>query len=107
MATVVAAPEADRQVEAIDDWWRVNRDSAPSLFFEEFRDTIATLARMPRIGRRVAHPDVVSLRRTILRATRYHVYYVTDGDLVMILAVWSAVRGSGPDLASVTFPGIA
>lgn len=29
MATVVTAPEADRQLEAIDDWWRANRPAAP------------------------------------------------------------------------------
>ena len=74
-------------------------------FFEEFRDVVTRLESMPRLGRRIAHPDVVALRRLPMRATRYHVYYVTDGDIVMILAVWSAVRGSGPDLGSVTFPG--
>lgn len=105
MATVVTAPEADRQLEAIDDWWRSNRPAAPNLFLEEFRAAVRSLETMPRIGRRVAHPEMAFLRRTILRATRHHVYYVTDGELVMILAVWSAVRGSGPDLESVTFRG--
>jgi hypothetical protein len=28
MATVITAPEADRQLEAIDDWWRTNRSAA-------------------------------------------------------------------------------
>jgi plasmid stabilization system protein ParE len=60
---------------------------------------------MPRLGRRIAHPEVVFLRRILMRASRYHVYYVTDGEIVMILAVWSAVRGSGPDLGRVTFTG--
>ncbi|MBK7582635.1 MAG: type II toxin-antitoxin system RelE/ParE family toxin [Myxococcales bacterium] len=107
MATVVTAPEADRQLEAIDDWWRFNRQAAPNLFFEEFRAAVASLDAMPRLGRRIAHPDVPFLRRTLLRATRYQVYYVTDGDMVMILAVWSAVRGAGPDLGQVTFHGAA
>jgi plasmid stabilization system protein ParE len=105
MATVVTAPEADRQLEAIDDWWRFNRQAAPNLFFEEFRAAVASLKGMPRLGRRIAHPDVAFLRRTLLRATRYQVYYVTDGDMVMILAVWSAARGAGPDLGQVTFHG--
>lgn len=104
MATVVTAPEADRQLDAIDGWWRVNRQAAPNLFFE-FRAAVASFAGMPRLGRRIAHPDVPNLRRTLLRTTRYHVYYVTDGDMVIILAVWSAVRGAGPDLGHVTFHG--
>jgi plasmid stabilization system protein ParE len=42
--------------------------------------------------------DPGGLRRILLRATRYHVYYVSNAETVLILAVWSAVRGAGPDL---------
>jgi plasmid stabilization system protein ParE len=105
MATVITAPEADRQLEAIDDWWRDNRASAPNLVLDEFRHVLTRLENMPRLGRPVAHPEVPLLRRLLMPASRYHVYYVTDGELVMILAVWSAVRGSGPDLGLITFTG--
>jgi hypothetical protein len=33
-----------------------------------------------------------------MRATRYHVYDREDDDGVVVLAVWSAVRGRGPTL---------
>jgi hypothetical protein len=34
-----------------------------------------------------------------LRATRSHVYYLDVGDVVVILAVWGAVKRTGPDLS--------
>jgi plasmid stabilization system protein ParE len=101
MATVITAPEADRQLETIAQWWRENRPAAPTLVLDEFRAAVANLAVMPLIGRRVAHPEVKQLRRVLLRVTRYHVYYVANDELVMIVAVWSAVRGTGPDLSGL------
>jgi len=38
------------------------------------------------------------IRRLILPRTRYHVYYRVAGQVLEILAVWHAVRGSGPGL---------
>jgi hypothetical protein len=34
----------------------------------------------------------------LLKATRYHVFYTVTSDEIRVLAVWSAVRRSGPDL---------
>ena len=57
------------------------------------------LESVPHIGRSYRHPTVKNVRRVLLRSTRYHVYYVVHDDAVIVLAVWSAVRGSGPVLA--------
>ena len=100
---VIVAPEAERQIRAVDAGWRDKRPAAPDLFEQEFRDAVATLATHASIGRRVTHPDVRGLRRSLLRHTRYHVYDVATEHRVLVHAVWSAVRGSGPDLA-VWFP---
>ena len=40
-----------------------------------------------------------NVRRVLLRATRYHVYYVVHDEAVIVLSVWSALRGTEPDLA--------
>jgi plasmid stabilization system protein ParE len=56
------------------------------------------VASTPEMGRRYLAAGIPGLRRVLLRATRYHVYYVSDGDLVTVLAVWSAVRGRSPRL---------
>ena len=96
--TVVISPEAEAQIRAIDHWWRRNRGAAPDLFVQELAEALAALQAMPAVGRNAAHPEIQGLRRILLRAARYHVYYVAAGEAVFVLAVWSAVKGTGPDL---------
>jgi len=95
---VVVSPEADAQVRLVHRWWQEHRGSAPDLFAQELANAIATLEAAPSAGHRAPHPEVKGLRRILLRATHYHVYYVFDDDVVVVLAVWSAVMGSGPNL---------
>ncbi len=97
-ATLIVSAEAEGQIRLIDAWWRENRTKAPDLFVQELAQATATLEAMPFAGIRVDHPEVKGLRRILLRATRYHLYYVADPSTVVVLAVWSSVRGSGPDL---------
>lgn len=93
---VFTTPQADLQILEIDAWWRQNRDKAPDLFEEELALAFAMLADSPGVGRRYPHhPDV---RRILLRSTRNHVYYVEQADRVVVVAVWGAVKGAGPDL---------
>jgi hypothetical protein len=44
---------------------------------------------------------ISGVRYVLLRSTRYHVFYTIDDDGIVILSVWSSVRGTGPDLGSV------
>ena len=101
MSTVRFAPAADAQILAIGAWWKDNRPAAPGLFLQELGAGIAQNLSAPRIGSRVPHRVVPDLRRLLLRATRYHVYYAPspDGDTLYVLAIWSAWRGTGPPLA--------
>ncbi len=98
---VVVSPEAEAQIKAIDAWWRENRVAAPDLFVQELAEANGTLDILPSAGHRARHPDVKGLRRILLRATRYHVYYVVETKVVHVLAVWSAVRGAGPELSRI------
>jgi hypothetical protein len=96
---VIVVPAAEAQIREIDAWWRENRPAAPQLFAQERAATVAILESWPLIGRRRRHPGVPALRRVLLRATRYHLYYVPiDAERLYVLAVWSAVRGRGPFL---------
>ena len=97
-ARVVITPEAAEQAHTIDDWWRKERTAAPNLFCEELAAAFALLTDAPQAGRRYSHASVAKVRRILLRATRYHVYYKIHDEAVMVLAVWSAIRGSGPEL---------
>ena len=99
-ASVRTQPEADEQARAIEDWWRVNRPAAPNLFTHELAAAFALLSGAPLAGRRYSARSIPGLRRVMLPSSRYHVYYVYDGEHgeVNVLAIWSAVRGKGPPL---------
>lgn len=102
---VLLTPEAESQIRRIDAWWRGNRPLAPKLFIEEFAAACELLAGAPEAGKRYHHPEVTGVRRILMRATRNHVYYKIHGEAVLVLSVWGAVRGSGPDLKDLTARG--
>lgn len=97
---VVVVPDAELQIRTIDGWWRENRLAAPALFAEELAAALDLIASAPRIGRRRRHAAIPNLRRLLLRATRYHLYYAPApiGERLLVLAVWSAVRGQPPPI---------
>jgi hypothetical protein len=97
---VRTTPSADAQILALDAWWRANRDKAPDLFEQELAIAFRTIAIAPSAGKRYRYPNAV-VRRIVMRATRNHVYYVDRDDHVLVVAVWGAVTGSGPDLTGV------
>lgn len=94
---VRTTPQADVHILEIDAWWRQNRDKAPALFEQELALAFRTIAASPTAGKIYPHPDAV-VRRVIMRATRHHVYYVERDDHILVVAVWGAVKGSGPDI---------
>jgi plasmid stabilization system protein ParE len=93
--TVAAA----RQAEEIGAWWALHRPLSPDLFTAELAQCLARLAVMPNVGVPYAAPYLRGLRRTLLRATRHHVYYTTNEDegILTIHAVWHAARGTRPE----------
>ena len=97
---LLVTPEAGRHIDTVDLWWREKRTAAPDLFAQELAAALELIRSSPGIGRRKRHGSIPGLRRVLLRATRYHVYYAPSGDggTVFILAVWSAVRGRLPKL---------
>lgn len=100
-SAVRTTPEADTQTLAAAEWWRANRPKAPGPFEREFHEGVTLLASVPDVGRRYPRRGIPGLRRLLLPRTRYHVYYVhgRSRSEVLVLAVWSAVRGRGPRLA--------
>ncbi len=98
---VRTTPEADLKIREIDDWWRRNRDAARDLFFDffdELRAAFEIIGHTPHIGRLYRQSPVLSTRRVLLKATRYHVYYIAGPDDVTVLAMWHGRRGVGPPL---------
>jgi len=97
---VVVTAGAERQAKSIDRWWRANRTAAPDLFQNEFAAALELVGFAPLSGRRYGRASGVDVRRILLRASRYHLYYVVREEDAVVLAVWSAVRGTGPDLGN-------
>jgi len=95
---VRTTPEADAQIRAIDEWWRLNRSASPNLSTEELAASFEIIGHAPNIGRLYRHSPVPGARRVLLQGTRYLVYYVLHADYVRVLAVWHAQRGVGPPL---------
>ncbi len=91
---------ARRQAERLDRWWREHRPAARDLFARELSNARVLLAETPEIGAPYAERRGVVVRRVLMRKTRTHVYYEIDRaqNIVMILAVWGAPKGRGPNL---------
>ncbi len=100
-ATVVVAETARQQIRAADDWWRGNRPDSPTLFFSEVDAALTLLATAPEIAALFRRGRRRGVRRLLLRRSRFHVYYTYDrsASLVLVVAIWGAVRGHGPPLA--------
>ena len=94
---VRTTPTADDDIRAIHAWWTENRPAAPTLFLSELAHAVAFIAASPFVMKRYRAPGVPTLRRYLLRATRYHVYYIASQQEVVILTVWGAVRGTTPN----------
>ena len=95
---VVVAPRARGQIKAIDDWWRVNRETSPEVFVAELEHAVSRLRIVPSIGH--PHPSRPGVRKLLLPRSQYHVYYEihSDAEEVQVLAVWYTGRGSEPEL---------
>jgi plasmid stabilization system protein ParE len=94
------AEPARHQAVEIEAWWAENRPAAPSLFAQEFRDTLEYIARNPGVGTSWPTPRRPDLRRVLMPRTKHHVYFRVDvpKQVVQVLAVWGAPRGRGPRL---------
>ena len=95
---VVVAPQAEAQIQTIDAWWRRNRRASPDLFSSELRDALSMLEVAPQSGKLYRRTELKGIRRLLLPASRNHVYYLVGAEVVLVLAVWGSVKGSGPDL---------
>jgi plasmid stabilization system protein ParE len=94
---IVITSQAELQIHEIDAWWREHRDKAPDLFEEELARALKLIGTAPGAGKRYPHARA-TVRRVMMRGTRNHVYYVEREDHVLVIAVWGAVKGVGPDL---------
>lgn len=91
---VELSAEAQAQIDRIDAWWREHRAAAPNLFAEELEAGLRRLGEAPSAA--VTYAPKAGVRRLLLRRSRHHLYVVEAAEAVYVVAVWSAVRGRGP-----------
>jgi plasmid stabilization system protein ParE len=96
--TVAFQRRATREIEQIEEWWRTNRPSAPTLFLDELERMVAAAALVPTLGAPARHARASGVRRLLLRQTRYHVYYRVQLNVLQVMAVWHAARGNEPNI---------
>jgi plasmid stabilization system protein ParE len=83
---VELAPSAARQIERARLWWRENRTAAPELFDEELAHALRLLAAWPHaVGAVASNARRPGLRRHVLDAIGYLVFYRVEGESVRVL----------------------
>jgi plasmid stabilization system protein ParE len=97
---VFFTPEAERQAEEMDAWWRAHRPKAPGLFARELAELRDLLAGSPTLGVRYRSRTGREVRRILMPKTRSHAYFELDEQLeaIVVLAIWGAPRRRGPRL---------
>ena len=70
------------------------------MFSRELEAAVGLLAMSPLIGKAYPEALVPDVRRLLIGRSRYHIYWEVDAgsQVVTVLAVWHARRGSGPRL---------
>lgn len=96
---LIVLDEAQRRLEAENEWWREHRD-AKDLLLDEFTQTLERLRSMPDIGQRYRLVRGQLIQRVLMKKTGCHVYYFHDRerDLIEIHSIWGARRERGPRL---------
>lgn len=94
------SPGAAESIEAADRWWIENRRAAPTLFEDELGLALQLIEDRPLAGARVADPNAQfdDLRRVVLGATRFLLYYRVSEETVEVLLVHQSNRGDRPRL---------
>ena len=92
------AARAEDEAVRIARWWRDNRPAAPDLFLTELDETMELVTTAPEIGELFGSLEQLAVHRVLLERTRFYAYYVIEEDVVVI-AIWSALRGRPPRLS--------
>lgn len=97
---IKVAPEAMPLLEQANAWWNEHRPAARSRVANELFRIVSFLTDSPKSGRLHEKRGSNEVRCLRLRETPYYLYYIVDDDEreVLIVSLWSAMRGSGPPL---------
>lgn len=95
---LLVVPTAERHIRAASRWWYENRRGALGLFQEELTKAFDLITTHPRIAPLAQDLRARDVRRFHLSRIHYHLYYRVRTDVIDVLALWHASRGSTPNL---------
>jgi plasmid stabilization system protein ParE len=85
-----------REIERASTWWRRHRDKAPDAFDTDVDQAIDRIRSNPHAGIPV-RAKRIGIRALWLDRIGYFIYYVeAPDDVIEILALWHASRGTRP-----------
>ena len=95
---VRVSPTARRQIGALAAWWNENRAASRVRVEDAFEAAVDAMAEHPGLG--PAYSRDPRYRTWRLKGTPYVLFYRVDdaAETIWIVVVWSALRGSGPEL---------
>lgn len=85
------------QIERASKWWRAHRDKAPDAFDDELAEALEEIRSSTNVGMPV-RARRVGVRSVWLDRIGYFLYYRVVDDIVIVVAIWHAARGSRPKL---------
>jgi plasmid stabilization system protein ParE len=96
----VLVRRAAKQIEEADQWWRVNRSSAPDAILEELERAFLLISSEPAAGVQARSKKLGGVRRILLPRVHHSLYYrlAPRRQEIQVLAFWHASRGSKPHL---------
>ena len=90
-------PRALAEAKRIKTWWRRRRLGNPALFENELEAALERIVAKPDIGIRYEGTQLkVPVLRLLMPRTKNHVYYAVEDDTIVVLSVWGAPKGEGP-----------
>lgn len=97
MRKLIITPRAQRQIDAAENWWIRNRDKNPDAFEDDLARAAEKLTTNPAMGGPV-RARRRGIRRLLLPRTQYYLYYRVEEEIIRVLSLWHASRGSEPRL---------
>ena len=94
----VIKARARREIESAARWWSENRLDAPGAVRIDVESVLLILVHHPGLGHKVETGRPVQVWRYLMSKTQHWLYYRVRGDLLEVLSIWGASRGSGPKL---------
>jgi len=91
-------PLAEQQIREAADWWWRHRRGGYALFGEQLQRGFELATTQPNAGIRARDVALDGVRRLLLSRIRYHLYYTVEGEVVEVLALWHASRGTPPPI---------